>query len=161
MYNIQHKARKIGTCSTSITNALTRRQHKARLFNTNETLTLWEIVCGMVRFLNVLMYKMILYLSATPSIEGISFTVCFFLCPGKDVSAAVQVQPIVVTFCVIVSLYITPMCLPLLGRYPKSSQNPTFWAFKSHLTANISKTVSRIVHCQLDLGLNISSTGAF
>jgi len=126
MYNIQHKARKIGTCTTSITNALTRRQHKARLFNTNEILTLWEIVCGMVRFLNVLMYKMILYLSATPSIEGISFTVCFFLCPGKDVSAAVQVQPIVVTFCVIVSLYITPMCLPLLGRYPKSSQNPTF-----------------------------------
>jgi len=71
----------------------------------------------------------------------------FLFCPGTDIST--EVQPMDVKFCMMVDM---DRSAPLLGapqRAPKSRL----------LTANISKTVSRAVTCQI--GRNIGSTGAY
>ena len=57
--------------------------------------------------------------------------------------------------------YVSRVCLLPFREMPQGSPNEKIWAklWPFDLTANISKTVSRSVTCQLQL--NISSTKAF
>lgn len=95
---------------------------------------------------------------------GITFAVCI-LSPGLDISAAVQ--PIVVKFCMLVDVsdvYNSPFRSDIYeGPLNLESRNALEWTIFglsytdfSNLTANIPKTSSHSVTCQIEL--NMSST---
>jgi len=72
------------------------------------------------------------------------------------------VQTIFVKFCTMVGayIYISDVASPLSWAVPPMARKSEILSLNyGHLTANISKTVDRIVTCQLEL--NISWTGAF
>ena len=81
----------------------------------------------------------------------------FFLCPVTDISAT---TPIGVKFCMMVHIGPGEVFSPFEGgAHTGAPESDILGLSFGHLTANISKTVSRSVTCQLKL--NISATRAF
>jgi len=81
-----------------------------------------------------------------------------FLCPVTDI--LVMVVPIGVKFCMMVYIGLGQIFSPFGAVVlPEIHKSEIVGQNFGHLTANISKTVSRSVTCQLEL--NISSTRAF
>jgi len=81
----------------------------------------------------------------------------FFLCLVTDISATMA--PIGVKFCMMVHVGPGQIFSPFGGGIPGISKSEILGLDFGDLTANISKTVSRSITCQLEL--NISSTTDF
>ena len=91
------------------------------------------------------------------SMEGYNWLLCFLsVRPVVDISATVA--PIGVKFCTMVHLGPGQIVSHFAGGTP-AIPNPNFGPKFGHLTASISKTVSRSVTCRLEF--DVSSTKAF
>ena len=118
-------------------------------------LTDWQVHCSryMVQLLCVISV-IILSAYSTDSVVAyymtnamlvfvLSYIICCgFLCKGTDISVAVT--PIGIAG----GTYMSRMSSPCWGGTSRGPQNPKFWAFKK---ADISKTVSRSITCELNL----------
>ena len=127
------------------------------------------IPCGRLSWLLVSFLLHVIYIVSNRIVSHIKSEVTlFFLCLGTDISATVRL--IGVKFCMMVELRPGRVFSPFGGDNFRGlqmrGQNGFGWTLFSlsdtdfcHFTANISKTVTRSVTCQLQL--NISSTRAF
>jgi len=105
--------------------------------------------------------KYLLYDKHNASMRFVIYIVCFVVCSSppsfcQGVVVSAQVPLIGVEVCVTVDLSPGQSFSPFdgnifMGYQMRGQERVSFWAPKSHLTANISKTVSRSVTCQLEL----------
>ena len=69
----------------------------------------------------------------------------------RHTTISATVSPISVQFCMMVNITPGQVLFPFGGGVPRDPQIRNLWPKFGHLTANISKTVSRSVTCPLEL----------